>query len=149
MALELQYDQSLIGKEHHMGIYHVTKDLVIGLCAALNEKNPIYTDESESHKAGYAALLAPPYICALFRNRARVPDIKLNFGKTTVHAGQMLKPLAPILVGDVLTASTHLQEVYPKTGRTGTMVFIVWETIFTNQNGEQVAIDQESYAMRE
>ena len=32
-------------------------------------------------------------------------------------------------------ASSHLKEVYPKTGRSGTMVFTVWETTFTNQDG--------------
>ena len=46
-------------------------------------------------------------------------------------------------------ASSHLKEVYPKTGRSGTMVFTVWETTFTNQDGLVVADVQESYASRE
>ena len=63
--------------------------------------------------------------------------------------GQVLESLAPIQAGDHLTSSSHLKEVYPKTGRTGTMVFIVWKTVFSNQRGESVAAVEESYAVRE
>ena len=66
-----------------------------------------------------------------------------------MHAGQRVQPKAPIVAGDQLTASSHLKEVYAKTGRSGTMVFVVWETIFTNQNNEVVADVQESFARRE
>ncbi|HEU0021958.1 MAG TPA: MaoC family dehydratase N-terminal domain-containing protein, partial [Dehalococcoidia bacterium] len=76
-------------------------------------------------------------------------DINLKFGRTRFHAGQRVQARAPILAGDFLTASSHLKEVYPKTGRSGTMVFIVWETTFRNQKGEVVADVQESYAARE
>jgi acyl dehydratase len=55
----------------------------------------------------------------------------------------------PVVAGDSLSASSHLKEVYPKTGRSGTMVFIVWETTFRNQSGDVVADVQESYAVRE
>ena len=51
--------------------------------------------------------------------------------------------------GDQLTASSHLKDVYAKTGRSGTMVFVVWETTFRNQHGDVVAEVQESFARRE
>ena len=66
-----------------------------------------------------------------------------------IHAGQRIQSRAPIFAGDQVTASSHLKEVYPKTGRSGTMVFIVWETTFRNQHGDVVADVQESYAARE
>jgi acyl dehydratase len=65
------------------------------------------------------------------------------------HAGQRVQPRAPIVAGDSLTASSHLKDVYAKTGRSGTMVFIVWETTLRNQKGEVVADVQESFAARE
>jgi hydroxyacyl-ACP dehydratase HTD2-like protein with hotdog domain len=77
-----------------------------------------------------------------------LPDIKLNFGKGRVHAGQVLETLGPIQAGDTLSASSRLKDVYAKTGRTGTMVFIVWQTVFSNQRGEAVAAVEESYAAR-
>ena len=39
-------------------------------------------------------------------------------------------------------------ELYAKTGRTGTMVFVVWETTFSNQDGTVVAEVEESFARR-
>ena len=78
-----------------------------------------------------------------------LPDINLKFGSTRFHAGQRIQSKAPIFAGDRVTASSHLKEVYPKTGRSGTMVFIVWETTFRNQDGQVVADVQESYAARE
>jgi acyl dehydratase len=79
----------------------------------------------------------------------KLPSIKLKFGRMQMHAGQRVQPKAPIVEGDWLTASSHLKDVYPKTGRTGTMVFVVWETTFRNQNGEVVADVEESFANRE
>ena len=65
-----------------------------------------------------------------------------------MHAGQRVQALAPICAGDQLNASSHLKDVYAKTGRTGTMVFVVWETTFTNQDGKVVAEVEESFARR-
>jgi len=149
VVLELEYDRSLLGKEHQAGPFEVTEELVRSFCSAIGETNPLYTDKDAARKAGYQSVLAPPTLCPIFIRGESIPDIKLKFGKLRFHAGQMVKPLAPILAGDTLMASSHLKEVYPKTGRSGTMVFIVWETTFTNQRGDKVAEVQESYATRE
>ena len=66
-----------------------------------------------------------------------------------MHAGQRVQPIAPVYAGDQLTASSHLKDVYAKTGRSGIMVFVVWETTFRNQHGDVVAEVQESFARRE
>ena len=149
MPLELDYDRSLLGKEHRAGPFEVTRELIRDFCSATGETNPLYTDEVFARKTGYTTVLAPPTLCTIFIRGVVIPDIKLTFGKWSVHAGQMVQPLAPILAGDSLIASSHLKEVYPKTGRSGTMVFIVWATTFTNQSGKVVAAVQESYAARE
>ena len=149
MALNLEYDRSLLGKEYKSGPFEITKELIRGFCNAIGDYNPIYTDEEAARKAGYGTIVAPPTLCTVLTRRARTPDIKLKFGKINFHAGQMVAPLAPILAGDSLTASSCLVDVYPKTGRSGTMVFIVWSTTFTNQTGDKVAAVRESSAVRE
>ena len=85
----------------------------------------------------------------MFVRHVELPSIDLKFGKMRFHAGQRVQSKAPIIAGDSLSASSHLKDVYAKTGRSGTMVFIVWETTFSNQNGEVVADVQESFAARE
>ena len=149
MALDLQYDRSLLGKEHRAGPFEVTRELIRAFADALGEINPLYLDEAEAREAGYPTVLAPPALCTVFVHDVTIPDINLNFGSVRFHAGQVVEPRAPVLAGDSLMASSQLKEVYPKTGRSGTMVFIVWETTFTNQRGDIVAAVQESYAVRE
>ncbi len=155
MSQELEYDRSLVGKEYRTGPYEVSTQLVRDFCSSIGETNPIYVDEKAARTAGHDSVLAPPTLCTIFIREVTVPDIKLRFGHpprpygTRVHAGQKVTPLAPIRAGDSLMASSYLKDVYPKTGRSGTMVFIVWETTFTNQKGEQVAAVQESFAARE
>ena len=147
--MDLEYDRSLLGKEHRAGPFEITKELIRDYSLAVGETNPIYLDEDAARKAGHPTVVAPATLCTIFLREETIPDINLKFGNARFHAGQIVEPLAPILAGDSMMASSYLKEVYPKTGRSGTMVFIVFETIFANQRGERVASVQESYAARE
>ena len=149
MVMELEYDRSLYGKEHLAGPFEVTQELIKSFAEAVGETNLIFLDEAVALAAGYSGLVAPPTFCTVLVHRVELPSIKLKFGNMQIHAGQRVQPRSPIVAGDRVTASSHLKDVYPKTGRSGTMVFIVWETTFRNQNGEIVADVQESFALRE
>ena len=149
MVMELEYDRSLYGKEHLAGPFEVTKELIEAFASSVGESNPVFLDEAAARAAGFRGLVAPPTFCTLLVHRVSLPDINLKFGRTQVHAGQRVQPRAPIVAGDFVTASSHLKDVYAKTGRSGTMVFVVWETTFRNQDGDVVADIQESFATRE
>jgi hypothetical protein len=149
MVMELEYDRSLYGQEHQAGPFEVAREMILAFNKSVGETNPTFDDEAAAQAAGYRSIVAPPALCTLFVRRVELPDINLKFGRTRFHAGQRVQSKAPIVAGDWLTASSHLKEVYPKTGRSGTMVFIVWETTFRNQDGVVVAEVQESFAARE
>ena len=149
MALELEYDRSIYGVQHKAGPFPVSQELILDFTRGIGETNPIFTDLDAAQGAGYAALVAPPTLCTIFVRQIELPSIELKFGKHSMHAGQRVQALAPIIAGDQLSASSHLKDVYAKTGRTGTMVFVVWETTFSNQNGTVVAEVEESFARRE
>ena len=148
MALELDYNKSLYGVEHRAGPFPVTRELVQAFSIGIGETNPVFTDVETARAAGYADLLAPPTLCTIFVRQIQLPSIDLEFGKISMHAGQRVQSIAPILAGDQLSASSHLKDVYAKTGRTGTMVFVVWETTFSKQDGTVVAEVEESFARR-
>ena len=149
MTMELEYDRSLYGVEHEAGPFEVTREMVLSFSESTAEPVPVFSDDAAAEAAGFPALVAPPTLCTLFVRRVELPDIQLKFGRTRFHAGQRVQARAPIYAGDHLTASSHLKDVYAKTGRSGTMVFMVWETTFRNQHGDVVADVQESYAARE
>jgi len=149
MAMELEYNRDLYGVEHEAGPFEITADLIQTFNRSIGESNPMYTDAATAQAAGYSGILAPPTLVTMLVRNVELPDIELKFGIGRFHAGQRVQSRAPIVAGDSLLASSHLKEVYPKTGRSGTMVFTVWETTFTNQDGVVVADVQESYASRE
>ena len=146
MAMELDYDRSL-HEEFQAGPFFVTEETVRAFRQSIGETEPIFNDGAAGYRG--IGIMAPPTFCTLFVRHVELPSINLKFGRTRFHAGQRIQTRRAIVVGDSLTASSHLKEVYPKTGRSGTMVFIVWETTFRNQRGEIVAEVQESFAARE
>lgn len=149
MVMELNYDRTLHEKEHRAGPFPITADLLAALNASLNEQNPAFHSDAAAQEQGLPARIAPPTLCSIFVREVQLPDIGLQFGRTQMHAGQRIQPIAPIYAGDTLTAASRLKEVYAKTGRSGTMIFIVWETTFRNQHGATVAEVQESFARRQ
>ena len=56
-----------------------------------------------------------------------------------IDGGKAVEVHQPIRAGDVLEASSTIADIYTKTGRSGTMIFIVQRMSFVNQNSEPVA----------
>ena len=149
MAMELDYNRTIYGNEYQAGPFELTAEMVQAYTNSIGDTNPISCDGAAAKTAGFRGIVAPPTICTMFVRQVKLPSIDLKFGNMRFHAGQRVQSKAPIIAGDSLSASSHLKDVYAKTGRSGTMVFTVWETTFSNQDGEVVADVQESFAARE
>ena len=145
---DIDYDRSLLGVEYPTGTFHVTRDMIVKFARSTGETDPAYTDEESASESEQGGLAAPPTFCNAFISGAARPDIKLNFGDMGFFAGQAIECLVPVRPNDTLSGKTKLKEVYAKTGRSGKMVFVVWETSFTNQKGVTVALVQESFVQR-
>ena len=144
---QLEFDRSLLGQVFPVGSFAITRKLITKINKAVGETDQIYTDVEAAQDAGHPDLLAPPTICNLLVRGIKRPDVKLKgFSRMRVHGGQALYSIKPIHAGDKLDARIHLEEIYTKTGRTGTMAFIVWQTDFFNQAGELVTEVKESFA---
>lgn len=148
MDEDIKYDTSYLGKEFPIGTFEISRDMILEFGRATGEANPIYVDEERAAALEYGDIIAPPTFCNLFVNGGEKPDIKLEFGDIGFFAGQAIESLNPIRPGDTIKVTSRLKDVYAKTGRSGKMVFAVWETQFDNQNGETVALVDESYVRR-
>ena len=137
----LRYNRSLLNKEQPLGSFTVTEEAILRFAECTGETSPL--EAAEALELG--GLIAPPTFCNLFISAAERPDIELEFGDTGFFAGQAIDCRGVVRPGDVLSATTALRDVYSKTGRSGTMVFAVWETTFTNQRGEAVSAVRESF----
>ena len=148
MTAEIEYDRSLLGVEHEVGSFPVTREMIVSFARSTGESSPLYLDEEAAENSKHGGMIAPPTFCNMFVSGTSRPDIKLEFGELGFFAAQAIECLAPVRPGDTLDVTTELKEVYPKTGRSGMMVFAVWQTRFTNQSGETVALVEESFVRR-
>lgn len=128
--MAVNFDPSLIGK-----VFETTEPVEVKaerirtFCETLGENNPIYADGK----------VAPPAYAVTFRNGRHFFQHVPRFGRAGFDAGKDVEFIRPIHAGDKIMLSSHVKEIYEKTGRTGTMVFVVVRSTLTNQNGEQVA----------
>ncbi len=145
---DLEYDRSVVGREVPVGKFEVTRELIAEYCEALDQTNPLYTDEAFAAAGPHKGIIAPPGIVQSVRMDGP-PDPKVTFGDTTMMAGQRHEYYLPVRPGDTIEGFAQVKEVYEKTGRSGRMVFVVRRTRYANQHGEDVAAVESTSAHRQ
>ena len=138
--MAVEYDPALIGRVFEVtDPVSVTAETIGKFCAAIGESNPLYTDEAAAKRGPYGGIVAPPSFAVTFRNGRHFFTHVPRFGRAGFDAGKDVEFRAPIRPGDKITLSSHVKEIYEKTGRSGSMVFVVVRSTVQNQNGEAVA----------
>jgi acyl dehydratase len=139
--MALDFDRSILGQVFDKTTFEpVTKEEILEFAVALGETNPLYTNEEAANKGPFGGLVAPPTFCTKFRGKHFSPDNLPRFGKVGFDAGRDAELYAPIRPGDTLTIVSSVDDIYEKTGRSGSMYFIVLRNVLTNQRGERVAV---------
>jgi N-terminal half of MaoC dehydratase len=59
-----------------------------------------------------------------------------EYGKGWLNGGNRFESFAPVKVGDRITATGRVADVYEKSGSSGNLLFIIFETDYVNQSGE-------------
>jgi hypothetical protein len=86
----------------------------------------------------WAAEAPPTFLVALAPVSLHLAEAE-EYGKGWLNGGNRFEYFAPVMIGDSITATGRVADVYEKPGSTGTLLFIVFETDYVNQRGEQVA----------
>ncbi|HUY17895.1 MAG TPA: MaoC family dehydratase N-terminal domain-containing protein [Candidatus Binataceae bacterium] len=130
----MAFDQSLIGKEFEATEPVTVSAEVIGeFCRALGEDSGRYGRPGPD-----GAVVAPPSFAVTFRNTDAFFQYTPRFGRG-FDAGKEVEFIAPIRAGDRITLTSTVREMYEKTGRSGTMTFVILRSTLCNQRGETVA----------
>jgi hypothetical protein len=129
-------DPALIGSEFDV-VEHpaVSADELIAFARALGATEPEYIQPGPD-------LRAHPTWCVRYHGRRPYPDRlpnELDF-RRGMDAGKDVEFGVPIRPGDAITVRSTLHDVYEKTGRSGSMIFLVHRMEFSNQRGELVSI---------
>lgn len=111
---------------------------------SVKDDDPVYRDEAVAKERGFDAIPAPLTFerVSMFPRYRTVEKYGIDLGfqeEYTIHGEQAYEYERPLVVGDVLTGTTTLAEVYERDGkRGGTMTFAVLETEYTDEDGEVV-----------
>jgi hypothetical protein len=82
---------------------------------------------------------APPtFLVALAPASYHAPEAE-EYGRGWLNGGNRFELIEPVQAGDVITATSKIADVYEKTGSSGALLFIVFETAYVNQRGATVA----------
>jgi acyl dehydratase len=143
-------DRSMVGQEFDRTEFpRITEEQIVAYATAYGESDPRYTDPAAAAQGPHGGLIAPPTFAVSLRGRHFMPrELPRNIGRNGFDAGKDIEIGVPIRPGDVLTASSTVHDVYEKTGRSGTMVFIVFRTTVTNQRGETAAVVDQKMMFR-
>jgi acyl dehydratase len=138
--MAVSYDPDIIGRVFEVtDPVPVTAEMISDFCKAIGETNPLHTDPEAAKNGPYGKLTAPPSFAVTFRNGRHFADHIPRYGKQGFDAGKDVEFITPIKPGDTIVLSSHVKEIYEKTGRTGSMVFVIVRTTLENQNHEVVA----------
>lgn len=120
---------------------------------AIGADDPVHVDRRAAVAAGHRDVVAPalfPYVIRMqaynlvARDRLEpdgsptddvppLPTQRAMAGETSVELH------APVVAGDVITVDKRIVDLYEKAGRSGPLVFVDMEFVFTNQHGDLVA----------
>ncbi|NUB92600.1 MaoC family dehydratase N-terminal domain-containing protein [Haloterrigena sp. SYSU A121-1] len=132
--------------------FRIERGKVEEFARAITESDPLFRDASVARDRGYEAVPAPLTYAQVSRFPRYRPDGLEGQGKGfdlgfrpeyVLHGEQAYEYERPLLVGDVLTGTTTLSDVYQRDGgRAGSMTFAVYETEYRDESGGLVLTDR-------
>jgi acyl dehydratase len=135
-------DASLVGSELDRFPLPVESSKVREFAKALREDNEVYYDAEAARAAGYDGIPAPlTFTMASSHYREDLPLFeRLGMDlKRVLHGESRWEYLAPVAVGDQLSAVRRLADVTTRAGkRGGDMTLWTLETDYVNQHGATV-----------
>ena len=130
-----------VGLQSEPLVLEVEKGAIIRFAQAIEDPNPLWNDEAAARQSRHGGMIAPP----TFLRSAPVQRPELPFPvpfEKLLDGGSEWEYFQPVCAGDRITLSTTMESLNERSGRLGAMLFIVYATEYTNQDGQQVAIQR-------
>lgn len=129
--------------------FEVEAGKVAEFARAVTDPDSVFLDARTAHERGHDSIPAPLTFTRVgtfprYRSEGIESGFDLGFRPEHVlHGEQSYEYERPVRVGDVLSGTTTLSDLYQREGeRAGTMTFAVFETIYTDRNGERVLTER-------
>ena len=121
----------------------IEEGMIKRFAEAVEDENPLYYDTEFAQKSSFGGVVAPPTFVFEWNHHEAQADISLP--ERLIRAGNEYEFIRPLRLGDIITCKSRISDVYQKQGQSGTMVFIICESSYTNQRGELLGIQRSSY----
>jgi acyl dehydratase len=139
---------ALKGKVYEPVEFTVERDRVLEFDRAIGESHPVFVDPAAAKEAGFDDQLAPPTfptVMQIMTSGQVVVDQELGLDyMMVVHAGQEYDYRRPLRVGDRLTATPRIADVYAR----GPHEYLVIEAEITDASGETVVVARSTLLSR-
>ena len=105
---------------------------------AIDDNNPLWTDEAIARKSKYGGLITPPTF--LRSIRIERPELPFDLPFTRLlDGGSDWEYFQPVRVGDHITATNEITDLQERSGRMGLMIIMTNLITYVNQFREVVA----------
>jgi len=134
-------DRKLIGKESQETSAVIQADSIRAFAKAVGETDPVYFDRAAAQAAGFPDVVAPPTYPIAFMAEAMDPDLFIELDlyiPSIVHGEQEFEYMRPLFAGDELRIKGRIADMWEKTGRSGTLDFVVLEANAKDTQGQPV-----------
>ena len=134
-----------IGSEASPLLTEIEKGAVRKFAEAVGDSNPLWRDDDYARNTPHGGIIAPPsFLCTAGIGFTGRVQFELPVKRLLVIADD-LEFLQPVRVGDVITCSQKLADIQEREGKKGKQFLVVYENVFTNQDGVVVAKGQATY----
>src|SRR3954449_4640437 len=129
-----------VGKRFPATTYAVGREKIKEYALATGETNPLHLDPEAARAAGHRDVVAPPMFAVVYSAPAIAPaifdpEVGMNFA-LMVHGGQEFTWGPLVVAGDEITTVASVKSIDERDGKG----FYVFESVSTNQDGEQVCV---------
>jgi len=97
-----------------------------------------FTDAIGDPNPRWRTEVPPTFLVALAPVSMHLAEAE-EYGKGWLNGGNRFEYFEPVRVGDRITATGRVADVYEKTSSSGNLLFIIFETEYVNQDGRTVA----------
>ncbi len=123
-----------VGVEFDWTTFEMSAESMVAWAKACGETDPRFVDPSHSDFQAHPGFTTHCMSGRVFPKE--FPQIGGGFG---IDGGKRVEVHAPIRPGETLTATTTIADLFEKTGRSGTMIFIVQRMEFRNDADQLVS----------
>jgi acyl dehydratase len=145
--------KAMVGLETNLpNLESIDKTTIIRYVQATSDSNPLYTDEEYAKETAYGGIIAPlAFIFDVIPTGTEIGDDGRDVtrialpGFKVARGGNEYQFLEPARLGDVIKRRRKIVDIFERDSKkVGKIIFIVYDTTYSNQDARVLGINRET-----